>query len=243
MKREFYGIMFVIIMSLFMFNGCVANVALKENDRLSIRSVSVAENIHLPENIVFQGEGEGKEATIQRGVNQLGILGQVVGSAIIGKMTQKTGAIIKDRMKKADINIDQMLRDQFVTDLKNSKLFNEILPDERGESTFKFSIDRYGFNDATTALEKIANNTIRITPIIKYAPTITVTASLVKNSDGSVLWKKESGGNYGKSKEESLPPPYTLDEYLNDPELIRKAFTIVCGMVVQDFINDIKKEN
>jgi len=213
MKREFYGFMLVIIIN-FIFNGC-ANVALKKTDRLSIQSVSVAENIHLPEKILFFGGG--KEMLISAVSSQLGILGKELGSSITEGMTGKTGTIIKETMKKADINIDQMLRDQFVTDLKNSKLFNEILPDERGESTFKFSIDRYGFNDATTALEKIANNTIRITPIIKYAPTITVTASLVKNSDGSVLWKKESGGNYGKSKEESLPPPYTL-------QVLRKSF-------------------
>ncbi len=91
-------------------------------------------------------------------------------------------------------------------------IFNSIVS-EGGEAQFALSVQIYGF-----AFELSG----------KLKPMLGVTGSLTEG--GAVLWKKYA---YVTNFNDTTPPN-TLEQFINNPELIRYAFESAAQVVVED---------
>lgn len=198
-----------IIIYLLSVSGCAPSITLKKDTILSNQSVSISKNVSLPETMFYQGL---KESIL---VGTFGLLG--VWAAESGR--KSTSDIIKYVMNKSNINMSQIVRGEFEQQLKNSNLFSTIQPDGGNYPEFKLSIKMYGFAQPHGLSSQLK-------------PMLGVVGELV-NSDRSVLWKKY---NYITNLN-SKTPSHTLEEYLNDPELIREAFNNASQIMVSGLID------
>ena len=203
----------LLVSVLIMFNGC-AGIALKKEAMSSIHSVSVNKEVPKPDKIGVYGAGETFAALT--GFVTAGVAGAVIASEI----PKKRGPVLKYVMEKEGIDIGQIVREQFVDQLKNSGLFSTIV-DEGGDAEFKLSILGAGFAKPPGFTSKLQ-------------PELWVEGSLVK-PDGSVLWKNRKTVTQGTSR----TPCRKFEEYINNPELIREAISICSRIVAGKLVNDM----
>ena len=186
--------------------GCGGNAALRKSGLATIKSVSICENVTKPGSLIYSGRKQAFLAVC-------GCLGGLAG----GLAAEKTASKIKTVMEQEKIDVGEIVREQFVNELKNSNLFASIVS-ENSDAEFKLSIRTFGF----------------IVPqgfSSKLKPILGVEGKLVK-SDGSVLWEKyEFISNLSKKT-----PSYSLENYFDNPELIREVFTIASQSIVADLI-------
>lgn len=210
MKRLTKSIFAVSIVSLMI--GCGGQVALKKGSLDTIQSVSVSKNIAKPDRLSYQGRKES------------GLMGACgcLGGLFAGSTSKKTAVKITAVMEREEIDVTEIVREQFIEQLEESNLFNSIAP-ENSTAEFELSIRIYGFAQPQGLSSQLK-------------PMLGVVGSLVR-SDGSVLWKEyEYISNLsGKT------PSHSLKEYLNNPTLIREAFTIAAQRVAVDLIEHLKE--
>ena len=198
---------FIIIYLLSTF-GCAPSVTLKKDTLLSNQPVSISKNVSLPETMFYQGRKE----SILAGFGLFGIL--VAESGI-----KETSGIIKYVMNKFDIDIAQIVRGEFEQQLRNTNLFSMIQTDRGNCPELKLTIKVYGFGQPQGLSSQLK-------------PLLGVAGELA-SPDGSVLWKKyDYVSNLNRKT-----PSHTLEEYLNDPELIREAFNTASQIVVSSLID------
>ena len=208
------GISIWVIGVFIMINGCAGHIALTKDANLPIRSVSINKEVPKPDTIGVYGSGETFAALT--GFVTLGVAGAVVASEI----PKKRGPLLKYVMEKEGIDMGQILRDQFVDQLKNSGLFSTVL-DEGGDAEFKLSILVAGFAKPAGFTSKLQ-------------PELSVEASLIK-PDGTILWKNRRTVTQGTSR----TPSRKYEEYINNPELIREAISICSRIVVDKLVKDM----
>jgi len=198
---------FIIIYLLSVF-GCAPSITLKKDTILSNQSVSISKNISLPETMFYQGRNE----------SILGAFG-LVGAMAAESGRKKTSDVIKYVMNKSNIDMPQIVRGEFEQQLKNTNLFSTIQPDGGNYPELKLSIRVYGFGQPQGLPSQLK-------------PLLGVVGELV-TPDGSVLWKKYDYVTNLNGK----TPSHTLEEYFNDPELIREAFNTASQIVVSGLID------
>jgi hypothetical protein len=121
---------------------------------------------------------------------------------------------------RSGIDIRKIVKDQFEDQLKKSGFFHSIV-DTEADAEFTLIISNYGFVHAPFSTD--------------LKPVLSVIARLVR-PDGTIVWKDyEVLTNFN-----SETPFYSENEYWNNPELIRDAFTvaskIVCGEIVNNMV-------
>lgn len=205
---------FLSLLVLFLLIGCVSHVPLTKRDRSLIQSVSINEDIAKPGDIYYYGSKE---------VWLFATMGAIPGTVAGTQTVKGPKSMLKNVMEKDQIDIAQIVGEQFTNELKKSNLFNSIVH-EKADAEFKLSVLGYG-------LEVKAGGFSR-----KLRPVLTVKGSLAK-PDGSILWEKQRGV-FAKGG----TPSHTLEEYLENSELLREAFTIAAQIVVTDFIKDMLGE-
>ncbi len=203
---------FLILLIMFLFVGCGANISLTKKERALIQSVSINQNIPKPNDIYYYGA---EEIMLGRAI---GVLGQISAMETVREPKRR----FKYVMERNQIDIEQIVREQFGDELTKSNLFNSIV-DEKGDAEFRLSIEGYGFSAPSHGFSD------------KLRPNLALTGSLVK-LNGTILWKRRIIRIKGKTSS------YTLEEYLKNPELIREALTASSRIAVRDLINDMLKE-
>ncbi len=197
-----------------LFVGCASSVVLKKDALLSNQFVSISKNISLPEILFYQGPKESIYGST------LGL----IGAAIAESSRKSTSDIIKYVINKSNIDIPKIVRGEFEQQLKNSNLFSMIQPDGGNYPEIKLSIRVYGFGQPHGLSSQLK-------------PILGVAGELV-HPDGSVLWKKY---DYVTNLNDNTPS-HTLEEYFNNPELMREAFSAASQIVVTGLIDHMNNK-
>ncbi len=209
-KKVFVGI---IITSLLTIVGCVASKPLSRTDRSAIKAVSILEEVMMPERMYYQGLRE----------NILGVTLGVFGALMAESGRKDAEGIIEFALEKADIDIAKIVRREFEQELKNSNLFQSIVPNDGTSAVFQLNIKIYGFAQPHGLSKQLK-------------PMLGIEGILTK-SDGKSLWKKYEYITNLNSK----TPSYTYGEYLENPELMRDAFNTASTIIIGKLIEDLKR--
>jgi hypothetical protein len=236
MRRRFGGfISSIIIIGLFA-NGCVNRTALKESDTRSLQSVSISEHV-VKQNEIYIEAYQAPAAN----AGPLILLIASIAEDYSESKHKKYGKMIENTMKNSDINIEQVVRSKCTDELKRSNLFGNKIVSHGGDAEFKFSIRTYGFKSSYETVtikdehgkdmqDEYGNNILETKAW--FIPILIVDATLTKK-DGSVIWKDFAEGVNKNSK-------FELDTYINEPELIKKAFISVSQIAAKELVTKMK---
>lgn len=192
--------------------ACAASVSMSQRNRGKIQSVTVSDDVPVPDQLYYQGR---KESIL------MGSLG-VAGAAAAGGTGKKTGDVIADVMNKAGIDVGEIAADRFRTQLNSAGVFGNVVSDCDGCPSIHLSVRFYGFAQPHGLSSQLR-------------ATIGVEGTMI-DSTGRVLWKKYS---YVTALNKQTPS-HTLKEYLEKPELLREGFTVATDTVVSDLIDDLR---
>jgi hypothetical protein len=208
--RRIFGVLFLASL-LIVCLGC-AGITLTKENKASLRTVCVCQEVPKPEKIVVYGGSETFAA--MTGFLTLGVVGAVVASEI----PKKRGPAIQYVIDKSGIDMGQIVRENFVAQLKNSG-FSCSLSDKGGDAEFKLVIKGLSF----TKPPGFTGN---------LQPGMTIEGSLVK-PDGTILWQR--------SKSVIQGPARKFDDYINNPDLIKEAINTCSGAIIEKLVKDLNK--
>lgn len=201
----------VMLLSLALVIGCATQLSI--TNRESIRTVSINKNIKIPDEIYYYGLGHGVG----------GALSGLIGQAIADVAAQGTKAQIKTAMQEGHIDLAQIVREQFETELVAARIFPSIIP-EGGDAEVRLEIGMFGF---AQIFGDILSNQMK--------PMLTINGSLVR-TDGTIIWKKSS---YVINATKQTPS-HTLEEYLQNPQLMREAFTVAAKIASAELVKHMQ---
>jgi hypothetical protein len=201
----------VLLLAMSVCIGC-AGITLTKENKACLKSVCVCKEVVKPERIVVYGASE--TFAVMSGFLTLGVVGAVVASEI----PKKRGPAIQYVIDKVGIDMGQIVRENFIAQLKNSG-FPGSLSEEGGDAEFKLAIKGLSFTKPPGFTGKLQ-------------PGMTIEGSLVK-SDGTVLWKNSKSVIHGPSRK--------FDDYINDPDLIKESINTCSGMIIEKLVKDLNK--
>lgn len=206
------GTIVPLLLGLTLLTGCISKVALTKPIRESMRSVSIKKDVRLLDDIYYYGQEQCAGAAF-------GLLGAV--ATLEAAKEPKTR--LKAAMQESQIDLGQIIGEQFATELVEANIFPSIVP-EGGDAEVRLEVLMFGFTLPTCFSGKLK-------------PVVGVMGSLV-GKDGTVIWQKleNVSGLNGQT------PGNTLDEYLQNPKFIREAFSIAGKIVSDGLVKHMQKD-
>ena len=122
-----------ILFGLALWTGCASQRALTKPVRESLQSVSINKDVKLPDDMFYYG-------TEQVGAGMFGLIGAVASAAA----AKGPKAQLKAAMQEGQIDVAQIVREQFATQLVESHVFSSIIP-EGGEAEIRLEVRQFGF--------------------------------------------------------------------------------------------------
>jgi len=202
--------MMAVLASLFciaLLAACVGSVPMMAKQGESIRSVVIDRQVTLPKVMFYRGPEFALEA--------FGVVGYVAGYNI--KMTNEEKLAVL--MRKEQIDVSQIVRDEFVAVVEARQVFPSLVPDG-GDATITLTIKTYGLAYGLSS---------ELKPILGVEGCMT-------GLGGSVIWKKYAYvTNLGDQT-----PSYSMSELVADPERIRQVFQVSAQIVAADLIRHMQ---
>ena len=130
-------------------------------------------------------------------------------------------AMIYFAMARNNIDVGQIVNAKFTTGIRNWNLFS-VVP-AGGDASFNFTCG-WSFEGKPG-------------PSDHLKPFLDVRATLAR-SYGDLVWKDRGYTHYLSSK----TPSHTIEEYLNNPALIKETIEIAAQLAVDDLIKSLRKE-
>jgi hypothetical protein len=197
-----------------LLTGCVSSQALTKPDRESLQAVSLNKAVILPEDLYYHGPAQ----------TAAGALGGAVGALVGVALAKEPKAKLKAAMAEGGIDVGQIVREQFESELSAARIFPSMLP-EGGDAEFKFEVRIVGFAQPHGFSGQLK-------------PMLGVTGMLVR-PDGKVLWKKYE---YVTNLNDQTPA-YSFDDYIQKPEALRNALTAAAKIVTGALVVHIKESS
>jgi hypothetical protein len=147
----------------------------------------------------------------------------MVGGVIAMGATQGTKAQLKAAMREGQVDVEQIVREQFKTELAGSAIFPSIVS-EGGDAEVRLEVGMFGFSQPHGFSGKLV-------------PVLGVIGSLTRK-DGTVLWKSHDH----VSPLNGQTPAHTLEEYLQNPQYMREAFTIAAKIVSEGLVKHMRQD-
>ena len=119
---------FTLLLCAFVLSACAGSVPLTAKNRASIQSISVSEQVTMPDVMFYRGP--------EYALGALKVPVEYVEKSI--------GEVIQRLMREHKIDVAQMVRDQLIKELEDHRLFNSIVA-EGGDAEVKLAIVTYGF--------------------------------------------------------------------------------------------------
>ena len=204
----------LFVISLFLFLGaCASTTELTKENESKINAIGINNKVKIPEKAFYHGPGKA-----------VGAMFGAVG-AIIAEATDSNDELIVEYMKKNDINIDDIVLEEFTKQIKlNNKLAGKLTSDEIAAP------------DANLVLE------VRIYGIAQthgfsseYRPTLGVAAKLVSNS-GEILWEEYEFVTALNDETSGIP----FEDYFKDPAVMKDKYENVSRIVVALLIKSLQ---
>jgi hypothetical protein len=212
--RFFHAIRVIapLLLGLTLFTGCISKIGLTKEVREYIRSVSIKKDVKLPDDIYYYGQ----EHCVG---SMFGLLGAVASLEAAKEPKAQLKAVIQENQ----IDISEIIRDQFANELSKARVFPSVVP-EGGDAEVRLEVRMFGFTLPTCFSGKLK-------------PVLGVIGSLIR-TDGTVLWQKLEyiSGLKGET------PGNTLKEYLQNPEFIREAFSVTAKIVSESLVKHLQQD-
>lgn len=174
-----------------------APVAMNDNVRSSVHTVSVDPVVTLPADMYYQGPG-------QAGMMMLGVIGALAAQGTAATPKARLHAV----MDANNISVQDIVAAEFAKQAGAATAMKFTVGNEPADARVKLVVNLYGLSQSQgfgTTLYPMFN----------------VTATMTK-ADGTVLWKDT---DYVTALNGDNKDGHTIEDYLKDPELIRKSFT------------------
>ena len=197
----------LLLLSLTLVSGCASKGQLRE----SIKTVSINKEVKVANNLLYSG-------ALQRRMTLIPGAGVGVANAT----ARDPGAQLKAAMVEAQIDIGEILREQFQTELVKTSVFPSFAT-EGGDAEVRLEVSSLGFftpHEYTTKLRFC----------------VSVIGRLVRR-DGTVLWRRKE---HSTEKEGQVPTHY-FNEYIQNPQLIREACTAAMKVVITKLVKDMRR--
>ena len=203
-----------ILLSLTLLTGCASSVPLTKPVRESIRSVSINKQVKVADTMSYVGPEAG-----------LGALFGLIGYGVAAALARGPKAQLTAAMQAGQIDLAQIVREQFETELVGAGIFPAIVS-EPGDGEIKLEVRSFGFAQSFASPDD---------PLDRLKPVLLVEGSLSR-TDGTILSKKDEGvGNRTKQS-----PGHTLEEYVQNPQLMREAFTVAAKIVAGGLVRNLR---
>ena len=186
-------------------------VAMSDSARTSVHTVSVDPKVTLPPDMYYQGPG-------QTGLMMLGIVGALAAQSSAATPKARLQAV----MDEHHISVPEIVAAEFAKQANAGTTMKFAVGTEPADASLALEVRMYGI-----AQSQGFGTTLY--------PTFTVAATM-KKADGTVLWQAVDfvTALNGENKE-----GHTIEEYLKDPELIRKSFTSGSDIVTRMLVSDL----
>jgi hypothetical protein len=149
-------------------------------------------------------------------------MGGIVGAVATGFEHASAESALAAAMRRGQIDVGQIVREQFAAELGKAGIFPSIVP-EGGDAQVELEVQMFGFG-ATWAFST------------ELRPALGVKATLVRK-DGSVVWQRYE--NITSLNGET--PKHWIEEYLETPDLIHQGFESVAKLVAAALVDHIRK--
>jgi len=172
-------------------------VAMNDNVRSSVHTVSIDPDVTLPADMYYQGPG-------QAGMMMLGVVGALAAQGTAATPKARIHAV----MDANHISVQDIVAAEFAKQAGAATKMKFAVGNEPADARVKLVVNLYGISQSQgfgTTLYPMFN----------------ITATMTK-PDGTVLWKDT---DYVTALNGDNKEGHTIEEYLKDPELIRKSFT------------------
>lgn len=201
--------MFSIVLC-FSMSGCASQVSLTPAQKSAIHEVSVSSQVKMPSGSSYCS------STQLAGF----ICGGLVGYAIVDAAQSGDRGHINSEIQNNHIAINSLLIQSVENKIASSPSY-KLVNNRFGDVRFKLEINSYGFG-----AEGVSPGNIAI-------PQLSVDARLY-DPQGKLLWKHEEQSSLNQSPYDG----YTLQYYLDHPEVLKKAFQELADMIADSLIDD-----
>ena len=127
-------------------------------------------------------------------------------------------------MEKSEIDVRKIVLNEFEKQIRSAGLFSEIVYEEKNYPELRLSIFIYGFAQPHGLSKQLK-------------PLLGIEGILV-SQDNSILWKNS---DYVTNLS-GQTPSHTVEEYINNPELMRKAFHRASEITVGNLVSHMRGE-
>ncbi len=172
-------------------------VAMSDNVRASVHTVSVDPVVTLPADMYYQGPG-------QTGMMMLGVIGALAAQGTAATPKARLHAV----MDANNISVQDIVAVEFAKQASAATPMKFVVGNDPADARVKLVVNMYGI-----AQSQGFGTTLY--------PSFNITATMTK-ADGTVLWKDT---DFVTALNSDNKEGHTIEDYLKDPELIRKSFT------------------
>jgi hypothetical protein len=192
---------FSLLLMVIVLAGCAPSMQMSQADRQATKTIFINEEVKYPEKMHFYGP------TQSVGMH-FGLIGGLIGDAAAKEPSAQFAAFARSN----GIFIEQIVRDEFVSQLKSSDKF--VLTDDisKADAIMTLKVDNYGIVNQSTSSNK-------------FFPVLLTHATLTNKSE-KTIWE---GTEYANKADE---PGRTLEEHKENPELIREGWASIAKKTV-----------
>ena len=201
-----------LAITMLVMTGCIglSTVEMSDADRLQVKTIKIRADNRLPDEMAYHGPEHA-------GGSMIGLVGHLVGYAITTDPREQLLAT----MKTNNIDLPLILQAEFTQAMQSQGDFRVATDGSSADAEMLLIVNRYGL----------------ITPPlgIGVTPILNVSASL-RRPDGRVVWQRT---DYVTTNSKGNRDRKALDEYLEQPELLREAWARVSGIVSRMLIDHL----
>lgn len=197
--------------------GCasVPSKTLATDERAALKTIRVNPNVELPKEMFYHGRAQSFAAAG-------GLVGALVADSL--DVTKEPARAILATMKAKQISLPEIVKAEFQRAANGGPMkFAENAAQADGELTLTVQMYGLGQTQGFSAL---------------LFPTLKLTASIKKN-DGTLVWQQTDFVT-PLNAENTIGHP--VEKYVEQPELLRAAFTNVSGIVSRLLVKDLQKQ-
>jgi hypothetical protein len=196
--------LFLLALSL---SGCASSIQMSKMDRDATVSIKVVDEVTTPAAMYYYGPGQ-----------QALMLFGPIGGAVAGSTAAKPATQIAQFARDNNIIIEQIVKEEFITQLANSGKF-KISNNKIADAKLEIKVFMYGLT--------IPNGfSSELVPVLK------VSASLI-NTTGKTIW---SNSDYVFGADH---PPHPLEEIKNNPGLLKEAWVAAAKKSIADVLSTL----
>ena len=186
-------------------------IAISDTAKSSIHSVSIDPAVTVPPDLYYQGPG-------QAAMMSLGIVGALASSAT----AETPKARIKAVMQEKQISVADIVATEFAKQGNAGTAMKFEVGSQPADARVTLAVNIYGISQSQGFGSTLY-------PMMNLSATM-------KKPDGTIVWQAT---DFVSPLNSDNKEGHTIEEYLTDPELLRKAYTNGSDLVARMLVSDL----